>query len=142
MFDVIAENGGTILLGLIVFWFAQYIGAYWQMRRFYRRMTELRKGGLTAVGLNGDRYKGRAYAVLTIDENDRIVHAEQFSGWTVFARLQPVPNMEGLNLDDVLTNDIRLPVSKKLQTAFANAARDLREAREKQLKMIPEYARC
>ncbi len=110
------------------------------MRRFYRRMTELRKGGLTAVGLNGDRYKGRAYAVLTIDENERVVHAEQFSGWTVFARLRPVPGMAGLNLADVLANDTRLPVSKKLQTAFVNAARDLREAREKQIKPIPEYA--
>lgn len=131
MFDVIVENGGTIVVGLIIFWLAQFGAAYWQMRRFYGRMIELRKNGLTAVGLSGDRYKGRSYAVLTINEHDRIVHAEQFSGWTVFAKLRPVPALEGITLHDVLKDEAQLPVSQKLRTAFINAASDLQKAREK-----------
>ncbi|MCB9102418.1 MAG: hypothetical protein H6632_22970 [Anaerolineales bacterium] len=132
--QIVFDNFTLILIGLVVMWLFQFGLAYFQMRRFYERMIELKRNGLTAVGLCGNQYKGRAYAVLTINEHDRVVHAEQFSGWTIFARLQPVPDMQGLNLDEVLTNHTRLPVSKKLQTAFANAARDLREARTKQTK--------
>ncbi|NOK57725.1 MAG: hypothetical protein GFH27_549303n12 [Chloroflexi bacterium AL-W] len=131
MFDVIVENGSTIVVGLVVFWFVQFGAAYWQMQRFYGRMTELRKNGLTAVGLNGDRYKGRSYAVLTINEQDRVVHAEQFSGWTVFAKLRRVPALEGIALQDMLKDEAQLPVSQKLRTAFVNAANDLQKAREK-----------
>lgn len=133
MFDLIAENAAIIFFGLIVMWFIQFGAAYWQMRRFYRRMVALRKNGLTAVGLNGDRLKGRAYAVLTIDGEDRIVHAEQFSGWTIFAGLRPVPELVGMPLQEILNNEAALPVSKKLRSAFVSAARSLQTAREKQL---------
>lgn len=132
LFDVIAENAAIIFFGLIVMWFIQFGAAYWQMRRFYRRMVVLRQKGLTAIGLNGDRLKGRAYAVLTIDQHDRVVHAEQFSGWTVFAGLRPVPELVGLPLKEILANEANLPVSKKLRSAFASAARSLQTAREKQ----------
>ncbi|MBE7470343.1 MAG: hypothetical protein HS114_14525 [Anaerolineales bacterium] len=49
---------------------------------FYQRMIILRRSGLTAIGLSGNRYKGRSYAVLTIGEDGRIIHLEHFSGWT------------------------------------------------------------
>lgn len=138
MFDIVIKNGGTIVLGLVVFWFAQFGGAYWQMRRFYRRMIVLRQGGLTAIGLCGDRFKGRTYAVLTIDENNKIVHAEKFTGWTVFATLQPVPELVGMPAQELINNPADLPVSNKLRTAFKHAAQDLLAAREKEAaKLMP-----
>lgn len=129
--SVITNNPGLIFLILGVLWVIQFGLAYWQMRRFYQKMMTLRKSGLTAVGLSGNRYKGRSYAVLTIDEHDRIVHAEQFSGWTVFAQLKPIPQLIGMSLPELLNNEANLPVSKKLRPAFANAARDLQAARDK-----------
>ena len=45
--------------------------------------------------------------------------------------LKPVPAMVGLPLREVLDDQNSLPVSKKLQSAFANAAKDLQAAREK-----------
>ena len=132
MFDEITTHAGTILVLLVFMWIAQFGLAYWQMKRFYARLKTLRQGGLTAVGLGGDRYKGRNYAVLTIDQDNIIVHAEKFSGWTIFSQLRPVPDLVGLSLQDVLNNEATLPVSKKLQAAFGNAARDLLEAREKE----------
>jgi DNA-binding transcriptional regulator of glucitol operon len=129
----VADNFTVFLIGLVVMWILQFGLAYFQMRRFYRRMIELKRAGLTAVGMCGNQYKGRAYAVLTIDENNRIVQAERFAGWTVFANLKPVPELIGWGLDEILASETRLPVSKKLQTAFTNAAKDLKLAREKQL---------
>lgn len=129
--SVIINNPGLIFLILGVLWVIQFGLAYWQMRRFYQKMTTLRKSGLTAVGLSGNRYKGRFYAVLTVDEHDQIVHAEQFSGWTVFAQLKPIPQLIGMSLPELLNDEANLPIPKRLRPAFANAARDLQAARDK-----------
>lgn len=130
MFDVIAENAVFIFVALVVMWIAQFGMAYWQMKRFYGRLKIVRKGGLTAVGQGGGQYKGRAYAVLTIDDANKIVHAEQFKGWTVFARLRPVPELIGMSLQELLNNEDSLPTTPKLRLAFGNAGRDLLAARQ------------
>lgn len=130
MFDIVAQNAGIILFGLVVMWLIQFGLAYRQMRRFYSRLVELRRDGLTAVGLNGERFKGRSYAVLTIDEHGQIIHAEKFSGWTVFAKLQPVAELRGMSLAELLEQERQLPVPAKLRPAFGNAARDLQAARK------------
>lgn len=127
--DVIFNNAGVIFLVVGVLWIAQFGAAYLQMRRFYTRLKEVRRGGLTAVGLGGGQYKGRSYAVLTVNSFGTIVHAEKFDGWTVFARLQPVPELLGMSLEEILAHPEQLPVSAKLQTAFHNAARDIQKAR-------------
>jgi DNA-binding transcriptional regulator of glucitol operon len=134
MFDVVAQNAAIILFGLVIMWIIQFGLAYKQMKSFYKRLVVLRKNGLTAVGVSGGRFKGRAYAVLTVDENNRIVHAEQFSGWTVFAKLKPVPQLMGMPLQELLNKEATLPVPKKLRTAFGNAARDLQTARDKKIE--------
>ena len=125
MFDVIGQNAGTIIVSLIIMWILQFALTYWQMGRFYRRLKEIRKDGLTAVGMSGGRYQGRAYGVITVDENNRVMHAERFAGWTVFSGLRQVPEMAGMTLEEVLDESRDLPVSKKLQSAFRKAATDL-----------------
>jgi DNA-binding transcriptional regulator of glucitol operon len=130
--DFGVDKFGVFFLLLAVMWIIQFGLTYFQMRRFYGRMVQLKRNGLTAVGLCGNQYKGRTYAVLTIDEDNRVIHAESFGGWTVFATLKPVPEMQGMTLDDILANPADLPVSNKLQTAFSNAATDLKHAREEQ----------
>jgi glucitol operon activator protein len=134
MFDEIAANAGIILVLLVTMWIAQFGLTYWQIKKFNTRLKALRQGGLTAVGLGSGRFKGRNYAILTIDQDDIVVHAEKFGGWSTFSKLRPVPDLIGLSLQDVLTNENRLPVTKKLQTAFGNAARDLQKAREDALE--------
>ena len=138
--NVIADNFPNILFGLVVMWLLQFGLAFWQMRRFYGRLITLRRAGLTAVGLSGNRYKGRSYAVLTINDDNQIIHAEEFSGWTIFSGLKPVPELIGMSTDEVLAQSATLPVGKKLQIAFANAARDLQSARQKKLTMTLEPA--
>lgn len=132
MVDFMVEYGGFVLGGMVVMWLAQFWMAYRQMKVFYKDLALLRKDGLTAVGLNGDRLKGRAYGILVIDDQDRVVHAQKFAGWTVFARLQPAPELVGMSLSDILDDGAVLPVSAKLRPAFVNAARDLQAARQRQ----------
>lgn len=130
LFETLSENAGIILAMMVFFWLIQFGLTYWQMKRFYARLKVIRKGGLTAIGLSGGRVKGRNYAVLTIDDDDNIVHAEQFSGWTVLARLKPVPELEGLPLAAVLDEEMALPLSSNIREAFQRAAQDLHQARE------------
>lgn len=136
MVDFMVDYGGYVLGAMVVMWLAQFWMAYRQMKVFYKDLALLRKDGLTAVGLNGDRLKGRAYGILVIDEKDRVVHAQKFAGWTVFARLQPAPELVGMSLNDILANEATLPVPAKLRPAFVNAAKDLQAARQcQQAKM-------
>jgi DNA-binding transcriptional regulator of glucitol operon len=128
MFDVIGENIVVIFVLLVVMWMIQFGFTYLQMQKFYRRLKIIRQDGLTAVGMEGGRYKGRAYGVLTVGKDNTIIHAEKMSGWTNFAGLRPVPELIGLSLDEILDEERTLPVSNKLMSAFRNAARDILEA--------------
>lgn len=84
-----------LFLIVAILWVAQFGMAYWQLRRFHGRIAELRKVGKTAVGMHGNRWRGRTYAVLTVDGQERIRRAELFDGWTVFSKLRPVAELEG-----------------------------------------------
>lgn len=130
MFDVIGENLGVIFVLLVVMWILQFGLTYLQMRKYTARLKIIRQDGLTAVGLSGSKYKGRTYGILTVDKNNKIIHAEKMSGWTNFSNLRPVPDLVGMTLEQILDEEKELPISKKLHLAFRNAANDLLEAKE------------
>jgi DNA-binding transcriptional regulator of glucitol operon len=130
MFDVIADNIGVIFVLLVIMWGLQFGMTYIQMRKYTKRLKIIRQDGLTAVGMGGSRYKGRAYGILTIDDDNKIIHAEKMSGWTNFAGLKPVPTLVGMNVEEIISEGAELPVSKKLKVAFQNAANDLLQARK------------
>ena len=128
MLNVIGENIGTIFGLLVVMWILQFGLTYIQMQKFYGRLKIIRKDGLTAVGMGGSQYKGRAYGILTVDKNNTVIHAEKMSGWSNFAGLRPVPALIGMTIEEILSEQAELPVSSKLQVAFRNAANDLLQA--------------
>ncbi len=123
-----------LILGLGIAWCLQLFLSLWQMRNFYGRVTALRKqyGGITSIGLEGSSWKRRQYAVLVIDENKRILAAEQLSGWTIFASLKPVEGLTGRTLAELCDDNVTLPISnnKKLLLAFRNAAKHYETAQE------------
>lgn len=116
-------NAATIIIALVVAWVAQLSLSLQQMRRFYSRMAELREEGRTSVGLEGSKYQGRVYTVLVVDKNDKITHAEMLSGLTVFATLQPVPNLVGLSLNALMLNEFEVPIKEKVLASFKKAAK-------------------
>lgn len=87
-----------VFLLVAILWMVQFGLAWWQLRRFYSRIAELRQQGRTAVGMYGNRWRGRTYAVLTAGSDGTIRSAEVFDGWTVFSHLRPVPALTGMPL--------------------------------------------
>lgn len=118
-------NPVAIIIALAVGWILQLGLSLLQIRRFQRRVTELRSDGRASVGLAGGTYRGRVYTVLVANEENTIVHAEKLSGWTVFANLKPVPALVGMPASLILDEEMELPVSKKIRESFASAAKEL-----------------
>lgn len=116
-------------------WVLQFVLSYLQMRRFYGRISQLRRQlkGSVAIGMAGSAWKRRQYAVLVIDANKHILAAEQLSGWTVWAGLKPVQGLAGYTLAELRDDRAILPVSnnKKLLLALRNAADQVETAEEK-----------
>jgi DNA-binding transcriptional regulator of glucitol operon len=129
MIKLVGENLGVLFVLLAIMWVLQFGLTYLQMRKYTARLKIIRQDGLTAVGMSGSKYKGRTYGVLTVDDSNKIIHAEKMSGWTNFSNLRPVPDLVGLTIEQILDDKSELPVSKKLLEAFRNAANDIHEAK-------------
>jgi DNA-binding transcriptional regulator of glucitol operon len=133
MFDVIGENLGVLFGLLVIMWALQFGLTYFQMKKYTKRLKIIRQDGLTSVGMSGGKYKGRTYGILTVNDDNKVIHAEKMAGWTNFSNLRPVPELIGLDLDQILDEGLDLPISNKLLLAFRKAANDLIVAREKGL---------
>jgi glucitol operon activator protein len=126
--------GSTIIIAFVLAWVIQFVMTYFQMRRYQKRLNELRKEGTTATGMSGSMYKRRAYGILVIDDDEKVLHAEQLSGWTVFASLKPVNELVGLTTKDIIDDSVELPISKKIRSAFKNAVEQIEKAKKKALE--------
>ncbi len=113
-----------ILLMLIFVWMIQLCLSYIQIKKFNQRIFALRKlGKKTAVGVAGNVYKRRTYAILVTDGRNKIIAAERFSGWTVFAHPKPVSHLVGMQARDISSTAAPpAGIGKKLWAAFQNAA--------------------
>jgi glucitol operon activator protein len=124
-----------VALAALVAWCLQLALAYWQARRFYRDVSRLRRLGPCATAMAGGRYRGRTYVVLVAHPKRRaILAARQLSGFTVFARLRPLPQVEGRPLDELLVPETlgALGLKPRLSEAVRSAAGTLQEAIERQ----------
>ena len=84
----------------------------------------MRTLGRSAVGVSGNIYRTKAYAVLAVDPQNRIVRAEKLTGFTIFAQLRPVDSLAGYALSDLLSGPVE-GLSPKLYSAFQMAAEAL-----------------
>jgi glucitol operon activator protein len=120
-----------LILGLAIAWFLQLFLSTRQLRHFYARFNELRRAGRCAIGMEGSIYRRRVYAVLVVDDNNKVTYAEQLSGWTVFAKLRPAQSLVGHSLAEVADGQIE-GVPSKIGRAFQKAAADILAADEKE----------
>jgi DNA-binding transcriptional regulator of glucitol operon len=134
------RTASVIVLALGIGWLLQFFLSYFQLRRFYRRIGELRRGGkLVSIGVSGTAWRRRQYAVLVVDpETKRIDHAEQLSGWTVLAHLKPVRGLQGKAVEELLREDAVWPphISRKLAAALQNAARYILEFQKEEKEVM------
>jgi DNA-binding transcriptional regulator of glucitol operon len=126
-----SKTYSVIILLLVLAWVIQYGLSFWQLRRFYKRIHQLRRYGSVWIGKEGSAWKGRQYAVLVVNKEKVITKVEQFSGWTVLATLQPVSGLEGRPISDLLDDSIELPVSRKMRLALRNAVKFIQETEER-----------
>ena len=134
-----ARNYTYIILALAAGLALQLYFTGWQTKRFYKRLKEIRKDGLTSVGLQGGAWSGRTYAVLVVDEDKKILHAEKLSGMTIFSNLKPVPALVGLRADEILDETREFPLRKKLMKAFRNAAKEFFKEEGAELSTIEDH---
>lgn len=118
----------------LVLWLVQLALSYRQARLFSKRIRELRKLGLCATGLAGGMYRGRTYVALVAQPLTRnIVKVELLQGLTIFARLKPVAQLEGYQLDDLLhEQELSISgVSPKVMKAARSAAEAIQKSLDK-----------
>lgn len=125
------ERQTLLLLGLLVgAWLLQIFLSTQQLRRFHKEASRLRKQGVqSSIGLAGTTYRKKTYVVLVIDESDLVVAAAKLSGWTVFAKLKPVPQMAGIHLDQIGVGAPPSGLEAKTWEAFDHAAGFIRRKR-------------
>jgi len=116
------DNWSFIILAMGIAWAIQYGLAYLQLKRFYRRVSELRRLGTVSVGKAGSAWRRRVFTVLVVDRERIIQHVEQLTGWTVFANLKPLTGLEGRPMSDLFNDSLALPVTRKQLLALRNAA--------------------
>jgi DNA-binding transcriptional regulator of glucitol operon len=110
-------------------WAVQFLLSYWQLRRFHGHLAQLRKLGRCSVGMCGDRWRGRTYAILVVDEHNQVRHAASFSGWTVFSSPRPVAGLDGMRLGALLSAQTPLAHLRRSQwQALQQAAQFLETA--------------
>lgn len=96
------EGLGLLFAAVAVLWGAQIWAAHRQARSFMREVNRLRRSGPTAVGVSDvRRVKPKMFVALSGDGTDRVAHAIELKGVTVFSRPQPVPQLEGRNLREL-----------------------------------------
>ena len=134
-----ARNFSYIILALAAGLALQLYFTGWQTKRFFKRLKEIRKDGLTSIGLQGGIWSGRTYAVLVVDEEKKILHAEKLSGMTIFSNLKPVPALVGLQADEILDEAREFPLRKKLMKAFRNAATEFYKEEGEELSTIEDH---
>jgi DNA-binding transcriptional regulator of glucitol operon len=86
----------AIFLTLGLLWLLQLVLAYQQAQRFMGRARVLRRQGRVSIGASRRQLRGRAYVVVAVGPDDRVVAAEALRGVTVFANARPVPALLGL----------------------------------------------
>ena len=92
---------GWFFLLLGVLWALQLLLSYQQARHFMARARALRRQGRVSIGASPRRLRGRAFVVVAVGSDDRIVAAEALRGITVFANAKPVPALIGLRAADL-----------------------------------------
>lgn len=118
----------AILVALVGAWALQVWLSNGQMRRFHKRSQELRRmGAHMAIGVTGNMYRRKTYVALVIDDDNRTVAAEELSGFTIFAGLQPIDGVEGIHIETIGRGDPPDGISPKTWAALDHAAGFIRK---------------
>jgi DNA-binding transcriptional regulator of glucitol operon len=125
----------AILIGIVVaLWILQLLLSYRQAITVSKRIADLRRRGMVAVGLGRGRYRSRVYAVLAVDRSDRVVGVEVLRGWSTLSRPKPIAELAGLQYLDLCEAPPVAAFDASLKDALCQAVTVVRQAREAEAK--------
>ncbi|BEU86577.1 hypothetical protein TAMA11512_00410 [Selenomonas sp. TAMA-11512] len=108
-------------------WIVQLLLGLFQMRRFTRRVKELRaRCGRVAIGKAKGGLHAGCILLLAIDENYSITYGEILEGVTVFTRFRRYDCLNTLNLLDLSEEELA-SLPKQHRIAALSAKEDLTE---------------
>jgi len=123
---MIDMNNVMYIIGLIaVMWVFQLFLTYKQAMRFNDILKPLRQQGRTAVGLGGRRYRGGKAFVALAAREDTVLDARVMTGFTVFAAPKPCPELIGLSLNLLASDEKIADLKVKVRIAARMAATTL-----------------
>lgn len=118
----------AIVVGLFLVWTVQIFLSNMQMQRFHKRSQVLRRqGSLMAIGIAGNMYRRKVYVVVVVDDDAQVTAIEELSGFTVLAKSEPVPGMEGRSVWEIGRGDSPPGLDDKTWEAIDHAASFIRK---------------
>ena len=113
---------GWLFLTIGVLWALQLLLSYQQARQFMARARALRRQGRVSIGASPRRIRGRAFVVVAVGSDDRIVAAEVLRGITVFANAKPEPALIGRTAAELAAGAEVVGLAPTVLTAAQQAA--------------------
>ena len=124
------------ILILAVAWVLQIVGTYFQMRHYREVLGRItREGGEGFVGVGNAKatFGKGVILILVADENDVVKRASRMRGMTIFARFKEAPELVGIGLDELRSEDREGPYEKGTMLAARRAIEQIdRIKREKE----------
>ncbi|MGD1798222.1 transcriptional regulator GutM, partial [Klebsiella pneumoniae] len=97
-------------------WLTQMAFGGWQIRRFNRAFDSLCQQGRVGVGRSAGRFQPRAIVAIAVDDDNRICDTLLMKGFTIFARPQKIPALDGKHIAE-LQPDVIFPHDPRCQNA-------------------------
>lgn len=120
----------VVLVGLLVVaWIVQIVLSYRQAMRAGHRIAALRRSGTVAVGLGRGRLRSRTYAIVSVDQADRVVAAEVLHGWSSLSKPTPIPLLSGLPYEHLCDTPAVADFNPALRAALCQVVTTIRQAR-------------
>lgn len=94
--------------------------SYLQITDYRKRVSELKKIGIVAVGSKKGILGPGSITILACDKNGRVVRGEKLEGITIFERFKRIKGIEGLTL-----RELKSELSGKKHTSMLQAIESL-----------------
>lgn len=112
-------------------WILQCVLGLWQFKCFNRHFKALRQEGRVSIGKAKGKIVAGVVVMLCIDENGCIIKGKRLQGLTIFARVQPFDDCNGMYLSD-MNEGACAGLNKQTKKAVLDAVENYKEFYRKQ----------
>ncbi|AWX14980.1 transcriptional regulator GutM [Mergibacter septicus] len=95
------NNINVLIFLAIMAWLLQILLGWWQISNFNRAFRHLSTQGKIGIGRYSCRFKPKVIIAIVFDQNNRVINSLLMQGYTVFSRPKKIPQLQGLNYDEI-----------------------------------------